>query len=205
MQDLDTLLPGVLTHAGSCPEPTAIAHLRDALVVLCEECRIWVVDDVFYASPDGVEYLFAPPETLIVEFESVQGCGQPLEPRTLQWMRRQNPDWRCTQGSPRYFTQERPNTILVTPQDPDEELHLRAYLKPDSKLTAAPRHLLEDNRMALVSGALSTLLAMRDQDWTDLQLAAVHGARFEQAKNRTAFKHATGQQAAPLRTTPQFL
>lgn len=204
MRDFDILMPDIDVRAPGCPEPTAIAAIRDALVELCEDARAWPVSESFPLSPTEDEILVAPNGTLIVDIEMVTFDGVPLDPISLPDLQARHHHWQSNPGCPRFYTQVRPDSLAVVPRNGGEQVHVRLFLKPGPFLDCAPSFVLDQHRLALVDGALSRILEIPGQAFSDPQRAAYHAAKWSQAKDRASAKFLQGQQQAPIRARPQF-
>lgn len=215
MRDFDFLLPEIMVRAPECAEPVAIAAIRDALTELCEQVRCWHVNDTFTVPTGKPRILLAPAGTMMVEIDEVSHHGRPLEAITWQTFRDRTfghlggdtgavSDWWQTSGQPQFYTQEVPNELLIVPHQGGERVRIAAYLKPGPEATEGPDWALAEYRLALRDGALSRILDIPGQPFSDPQKAALYMTAWESAKNRAYAKWVQGQQRGPMRTRARF-
>ncbi len=204
MRDFDTLLPRILTRAVQVPEPAAIDAIRESVVDLCEQARVWAVDDDFPMSGEQPEIMFVPSGALLFELAAVTFRGKPLKPASIAYLTERYDHWLNDCGAPAFYTQREPNTLWVVPSQPGSSIHIRAYLKPSDRAEGVPGYILDQHREVIADGALARLLAIPDQPWSNPQLAAAHGMRAQNKIDAISSNYLKGQQSAPLRTRPSF-
>lgn len=205
MRDFDVLMPRVLPRALGCPEPTAIAAVRDGVIELCERTRCWVVNDEFTLTQFGEEIVVAPRGASIFEFDAVKHCGNPLDPITLTDLDERVFDWENRRdGSPRYYTQTSLNTVRIVPNDAGQSFRIRAFLKPSEAAESAPNDFMDQHRELIADLALARILTVPGQSWSNPDLAGYHSMKGGTALDTLAAKFRQGQQRAPLRTRPNF-
>jgi hypothetical protein len=62
-RSFETLLPRILASAPGCPNPTALQHIRDAAIRVCERTTAWRYQPLVYNLLPGVhEYLYQKPD-----------------------------------------------------------------------------------------------------------------------------------------------
>lgn len=198
MVDLEILLPRVTPYATAVPEPIAIQHLRDAAIVLCERTRCWRDQDIIVTTGSDIEVMAVPPYAALYEIEWARFDGQLLDAVAPTADLRQGEE-----GIPRYFTQITPNTITLEPHGIGE-LSMSSYLKPSMTADVIPDFLYSEFGRHIADGALSTLLLIPNQPYTNPQLASYYIERFEAALNKYFAYNLRGQQRAAKRTKPSF-
>lgn len=123
-------------------------------------------------------------------------------------------------GTPEYITQTDPQNVTLLPVPSEAgELYMSLFLKPvssdgwegsgydvaqDDDLNVLPDFLLVQHGEDLANGALARIMSVPDQSYTDMQMAAVYGARFEQALDGKFQQNLRGQQRAQPRAKSHF-
>lgn len=200
MQDIEDLLPHVLPYAPGCAEPTAVQHLRDAAVRFCERTRCWRFIDKFQTQGEHHEIMAVPANAVLFEIEWAKFDEHELEPITP------HPDtWHNQDGytQPRYITQVNPNCVSLEPHAVGD-LEISMFLKPSPVAEEIPSFMVTDFGRNLADGALSTLLLIPNQPFTNPQMAAVFEGKFQTALDRNFAHNMRGQQRARKRTKPNY-
>lgn len=116
-------------------------------------------------------------------------------------------------GRAEYITQVTPSLITVLPFETGL-LRLSMFLKPSSgnqfgtdpsnplfdRFNVVPDFFITLHGQTLVLGALSRILAVPGETWTDAQTAMLYKAEFEAKLNASFRTNMRGQQRAPQRT-----
>lgn len=206
---LDRILPLILPNAPGCPHMTALLHARMAAVEFCERTRCWRHATTLTVT--GVdEALVTPAEAAIHEIETASANGVPLTPTQFTDIVR----WGAGGGPPQYITQTNANSVSVFPNEGEVELELTLFLKPRSDSArgtdpadplrdpydVVPDWMISQHADILAAGALSRVLLIPDQPWTDPKAAAFHLARFLEGKTDKFASNLRGQQRARART-----
>lgn len=206
MRDFDLLLPRIMPRAVGCPEPTALAAVRDAVAELCERTKCWVVSSEFTLTAPGDEMIVAPRGAMIHEIDSVKHCGERLSPITITDLDDRIHDWeRRTDGAPRFYTQMGLNSIRVVPNDAGQAFRVRVFLKPSESATSAPDDFMDQHREVIADLALARILTTPAQSWSNPDLAGYHAMKGGNRLDELAYTYRQGQQSAPLRTRPSFI
>lgn len=197
---IEDLYPKVLMYAPGCPEPLAVDHLRDAAITLCERTRCWRDVDEF--ETDGESRVVIPaivPGTALYEIEKAWFEEQELEPTGYaeDMLFHDN-------GYPRRFSQQLPDTLQLIPAGSPGTVRLSMWLKPSQDAEELPKFFFEQFAQALADGALSTLLLIPNQPFTNPQMAAVFDSRFTAMLDRNFAYNMRGQQRARKRTKASF-
>lgn len=143
----------------------------------------------------------------IHEFEFAEFNGQRLTPIQFTSMNA------TTEGQPRYITQVSPGTIALLPWSTGT-LSMSMFLKPVSasefgtysadplfdRYNVVPDHFVTMHGTTLAAGALSRILSIPDEPWTDEKKAMLYRAEFESKLNTSFRGNMRGQQRAPIRT-----
>lgn len=207
MTDIEEFLPKVLPFAPGCPEPVALEHIRNAAMEFCEETKLWRFDDSFDVGNDP-NVVCTPSGAVIHEIERCDFNGKKLDPAGIGWLDEHHPDWRSDDfrldGVPRYFTQIRPDTVRVVPNQ-NGRLKVWLRLKPSEDAEQLPDFIATQHRNLIGWGALAGILMLPNQTFTDPNRATYFQAKFDQALGRKSRLQSQGQQRAPIRTKAQFL
>ncbi len=119
---------------------------------------------------------------------------------------------------PNVITQASPDTVVVLPRS-EGVLSVSLFLKPragieygtdaegavQDRLNLVPDHLFIHDAEALAAGALSRILMVPGEDWTDPAMAGVWTARFNAAADAAFARPIKGQHRARARTRAQWL
>ncbi|CAB3972340.1 MULTISPECIES: hypothetical protein [Burkholderia] len=209
MTDIDEFLTKVMPFAPTCPEPTAIEHIRAAARDFCEMTRLWRFDDTFQIGDDP-NVVCTPCGAVIHEIERCDYNGKKLDPASLDWLDDRHPNWRSdTQlwtGQPKWFTQVEPNTVRVVPApiEPDGNIKVWLHLKPSEDADQLPDFLARDHMTIISWGALANILMLPKQPFTDTNMAVFFSGKFDAALGRKSKLQSSGQQRAPVRSKANF-
>ena len=200
MRSIEDILPHVMPYAPGCAEPTAIQHICDAAVRFCERTRCWRHIDTFQTVGDHREIAAVPADAVLFELEWAKFNGKELEPVTPQF-----DNYHVETGGiePRYITQVNPSCLSIEPHGVGE-LTLSMFLKPAEHAPELPDFLVSDFARTLADGALSMLLLIPNQPFTNPQMAAVFEGKFQTAMDRNFAYNMRGQQRAPRRTKSNY-
>lgn len=180
----DALLPRLYAAAPGLPETAAEHYLRDAAIRFCEASG-WLQRDVRFPSECEVRvYPLHPSEhERIVRVQRV-------------WYGRHRYNAFCDDGVPfAVDAVDTPDASIVLDCDPDgyEPLNVRYIAAPTHDACVIDARLVEEWGQALVNGALSTLVTLQDQLFSNLAMAAVHGRQFEDDVRRARVRRITGR------------
>ena len=206
MKSLDAFAASIAQYAPGCPEPTLFFGVRQAASEFCERTRLWRFDDEFQVTFDDAEGIVAPYGAEIHEVEAVSFNGQPLDPKTTAWLDENMRGWRTAgqvTGLPHYFTQTEPDTIRLVPFMAGT-LGLHVWLKPSQEADQLPDWMANQHRETIAHGALSRILLMPSQAFTNPELAIVFGNSFQSKLDGLSNKGFTGQQRAPMRSKATY-
>lgn len=200
MQDIEDLLTHVLPYAPGCAEPTAVQHLREAVIRFCERTRCWRFIDTFHTTGEHHEILAVPSDAVLFEIEWAK-----FNERELEAVSPQAATWHNQEGytEPRYITQVNPNCVSLEPHAVGE-LVISMFLKPAPTALEIPAFMICDFGRALADGALATLLLLPNQPFTNPQMAAVFEGKFQASMDRNFAHNMRGQQRAAKRTKPNY-
>lgn len=198
MREIAELFPLVLPFANACPEIVAEQWLRWSAIEFCKSSRLWRDHREFDVTQGCDELICCPSYAAIFEIDRASFDGNELE-------RGQFSDIDGREGQPGYITQIRPDTVRFYPApDYDGKAKLSLYLKPSIDAQDLPDFLIDHYGQDLANGALSRILMIPNQPYTDAGMAAFYGQMFQQAKDKNFAQNLRGQQRAPLRTKARF-
>jgi hypothetical protein len=201
----ESLLPEVAVHAPNCPEPALISAIRNACIEFCNATQILTqdMDAISVVSNEAVYDIDAGAGVDVVKvLQPLYFKGKKLESFSTLGVQAWT-DWQAhTAPEPTAFTCFKPNEITLYPKptaDADLALTGRIVLAPSRASISADAGMLSDYRVELAAGALAHILAIPDQPYTNLQLAAVYGHTFASAKANGAITVRSAFMNAPLR------
>jgi len=198
MREIDDLLSKVIPYAPNCPEPMAVEHLREAAINLCKATRCWREVESFTTTGDDIEVMCVPPYASLFQMEWARFNDRVLEPVSA------GPDILTHEdGLPFSYTQRTPNSIIIDPPAPGL-LTLSMFLMPAPDATDLPEFMFDQFSTALGHGALSTLLLLPNQPFSNPQYAMMFEQKFQAVLDRNFAFNMQGQQRARKRTKPNF-
>lgn len=198
-REIESLAPKVLQYATGCPEPTIIEHIRSAAVLLCRRTRCWRDIDRFETS--GTESEVKPaiaPYAALYEIEKAWFNGQELERRSYS-----RDMLFHDEGLPQYFTQATLNSLLIEPRARGT-LELSMFLMPSENAEVLPQFFFDQFPRELAEGALSTILMLPNQPYSDPNKAVFYENKFSSALDRNFSLNMRGQQRAARRSRASY-
>lgn len=108
-------------------------------------------------------------------------------------------------GTPMFYYMEGENQ-LVLGMIPNavEILEVTIKIRPTEDATTLPDELVTRYKDQIASKAKATLMLMKNQVWSDLELASIHEGLFNDAVADINWRNAKGKSRKPLRTRPSF-
>lgn len=203
-KSIDLFFPQIRPYAPGLLVPVAQNHIRSALQKFCKRSRIWRYSEDI--SMDAVEKaVTVPAQSILYEIESASMDNQPLYPMSVVELDEMYPIWRTdtTEGGPRYISQTQPNNVRIFPYSTGT-LTLNGYLMPTDECTEVPDWFVDNYRRVIADGALSELLILPKQNYTDPSLAQFFLNRFNDEVDRLSNLNIRGQQRAYVRSKAQF-
>jgi hypothetical protein len=192
MKTWDDFLPLVIPHLPGCPNASIKTYLALTAREFFEKTYLWQDDiDAIYLAPNQVEYdLDAEAEVedvlaVVLDKEQLDRT----EFRLIPFERRDE------KGQPRMYWIHSDRTIRVFPT-PDKRavMKVSAVLKPARNATGVHDWIYDTWADVLVNGVISRLAIMPGKEWTDVALAGMHKAMFEQAITKTRIRDFRGVQ-----------
>jgi hypothetical protein len=205
MKSLDEFLQHINIYAPGCAVPTAHFGIRQAAIEFCERTRLWRFEDYFEVPGADAESIFAPANSVVHKIEAAWFDGQKLEPKTVDWLDAHCDGWRdgSLTGQPKYITQTEPNTLRIVPAAPGT-VSLSLFLKPSQDADELPDFMADQYRTVIANGALSYILVIPNQSFTNMDMANGFGATFQAKLAELSREGSTGQQRARTRTRGTF-
>jgi hypothetical protein len=199
MRDMEEIFHKVTQYAMQVPEPSVQEHLRNAAITLCKRTRCWRMQDSFEVTGDMDDVVCVPSYASLFEIEEARFNDIRLERSKIE-----GDMIMADLGQPRYVTQFGPNAVALQPRG-QGTLWVSMFVMPSLQADVLPDFMIDQFADALGHGALSTLLLIPDQPFSDPQRAAYFDQQFTQALDRNFAYNVRGQQRAPIRTRARFL
>lgn len=204
-----SFFPDVLPYVPDCPDLTALAAIRDTCIEFCET-SLWLRttldrDDI---EAGEAEYYLIPRSGYVpVMALSVVYREKTILPTTVEWLDgHYGTNWREHRGEPRYFIQNRPETIRFAPI-PDKSVKNGWYatvaVKPRSSSDRVSKSLLEHWHEAIGFGARARIHEIPNQPFSDPVAAQRFRAWFVAKCNEARAQTRQGVGRAPLRVRPR--
>lgn len=211
MRPFANFLPFVLPYAPSCPEPVAIQYIRQASIDFCQRTRFWRYVDEFDVNGDTTEILAVPSEASLFEIE--KAWFQPTNESRWAELRRlpyaeidqalldEEPN---TYTVPNVISQIDYNTVTLIPRT-SGKLRISMFLAPSYEATHCQETLFSNYASTIADGALSEILMIPEQPYTNPNLAGFKAGLFNAECDRNFALNVKGQQRAPARTKASFM
>lgn len=207
MSTLDSFLPHIRPWAPGVPDPTAYKAIRQAAIEFCERTRLWRYEDDFDVTIEQCnDGIFTPNGAILHDIEVVLFDGRELIPSTTSDLDRHEKGWRTGElgsGLPKYYTQMAPNNLILVPAMAGH-VYLCLRLKPAKDCKDLPDFIAAEYSEVIGWGALSRILTVPGQSYSNPELAVFYGNKFSEKLDRLSIKGVTGQQNAPKRSRARF-
>ncbi|SDX73960.1 hypothetical protein [Roseicitreum antarcticum] len=216
-------LPYVMPHAPGAPDIVAEKYIRMAAIEFCERTRCWRHLISVDLTDQTTEAMIAPYYAAIHEIEYASFTSEFSQKRALtptqfsDVSKEYRPSLET--GQPEYVTQTNPNHVTVLPLAAGT-LELSVFLKPrmgqqfgpgelgdpiQDDFNVVPDFLLTQWGEAVACGALSKLLMVPQQRWTDPKMGGFYLTKFERACDKHFSQSIRGQQRKAKRTRFSFM
>lgn len=203
------LLPEVLPYLRADPsDPVTENAIKRTVIEFCSSTLVWkhTPDPINVVAGTSAYTIAAPTDSVVAAVLSAQIDGQPIDPKSLDWLDSNVPRWRTQAATPEYFTQTEPQQLILAPLPSStlaSGLTLTVGLQPSQSAVGFPQWIFDQFLYVLADGAISKLMLMSDKPWTDMQNGADRRARFESATSgaRTSADSSLGR--ATSRVTAQ--
>ena len=182
----DELIPEIIPDVAGCPVPLAKRTFRNACVDFFKRSEAWVHRPAPLTPVKGLTELDidVPAQTRCHKILTLDYKGNKLQPTSEVLLDDRVPCWRGAQGQPKVFFKLPGNRLRLSPTPVMTEALVMAIsvaLTPSRDSTGIDEVVLEEHYEALLAGTFNRLMSMRDQPWSNPQLAAAYGMQFEQA------------------------
>lgn len=207
MIELDALLPDVLVHCPSAPEPLAIGYLRQAAQELCEASLSWRVSDTLKVTTPECEAVLTTQDAQIIRIEAAYLDQRELQPVTVSWLDDNDKGWEFryadNTGTARYVVQKAWNTIAVVPRQ-QGDLSVRLVLKPSIDALTIPKGIADRWRDAITGAATALCLLTNNNEIANPQLGAALWSKWTTTLDDIRVKEQMTQLRTKQRTKPSY-
>lgn len=180
----DLLLPKVYAGAPGVPETAAEHYLREAAIRFCEAAG-WLQRDVRFPTACGLcVYPLLPSE-----------CERVVRVQRVWFGHCRYNEWHDDGIAFAVDAIDTPDAAVVLDAEPDgcEPLNVRYVAAPARDACLIDARLIEEWGQTLVDGALSTLVMLPDQPFSNSTLAAIHARTFDDDIRRARVRRITGR------------
>lgn len=211
MRSFADFLPFVLPYAPSCPEPVALQYLRQSAIDFCQRTRFWRFVDEFDVTGDTSELLVTPNQSSLFEIEMAwfqptsESRWVPLTRKAYAEIDQALLDQETnTYTVPNFISQIDYNTVTLIPRA-SGKLRISMFLSPSNDAVSSPENLFSNYASTVADGALSEILMIPEQPYSNPNLAALKGAMFNSACDSNFAMNIRGQQRSPTRAKSSFM
>lgn len=195
---LEDLVPELLLRLPDAPAELAERMLLRSFRELCRRANVWREElTIDLASSTDNLYPLQPSAGEVVDiiYGELKDVG-PLQPATAPQLFREDPQWRTRGGTPKYYMRLGQESIQFFPRSTTGTVYLTVSLAPTLNDSQIDDNVATEWDEVIMDGALSKLLSMPNQPWTDGAAAAYHFQRFEStidsAQSRARDQRQTG-------------
>lgn len=201
----DELIPEIIPDVAGCPVPLAKRTFRNACVDFFKRSEAWVYRPSALTAIKGIPEvdIEVPPETRCQKILTLDFKGKKLEPTSEVLLDDRVSGWREAEGKPKVFFKLPGNRVRVSPTPKETEalvMSISVALTPSRDSTSIDEVMLEEHYEALLAGTFNRLMSMRDQPWSNPQLASAYGMQFEEAILQ-AKRNSKGDNTSKVRVT----
>lgn len=198
--ELDRFLPLVLPYVTTCPDVTAEQYVRRAAIEFCEAVRPWRYVDTLTTTGANPEPIGIPAQSEIHQIEEAW-----FEDSKLDRLSYVDGSQLAGEGEgvPSAIYQDGPDAIWLSPSAVGP-LRLSLFLKPSATATTLPDFFMAQYAQVIADGALSRILMLPEQPFSNPALGSRFAASFEGAKVKYFRVASAGQQRAPRRTHARY-
>jgi hypothetical protein len=202
MTPFEDLLPELAVRLPGCPEPLALAMLRQAAIGFCHETHILKggVDEVLTRAGEAEYELFAQEsEVEFIMLDALHCNDTPLRALTRDQLRGWPHSMQTREGAPVGYLQLGPNTVRLLPV-PATVSTLRAtgVLRPTRDADSLPDGLAGRWEQAIIDGATMRAALIPDQPFSNPNLAAYYQGQFAAARQQARIEANRGSSRANL-------
>lgn len=211
MKSFSDFLPFVTPFAPSAPDPLATHYIRQAAIDFCQRTRFWRYVDEFDVAGDTTEIIAVPGQSSLFEIE--KAWFQPTsESRWVELTKKPYAEIdqslldqeANTYTLPNIISQIDYNSVTLVPRA-SGKLRISMFLTPSYDAKSCPDNLFNNFASTIADGALSDILMIPEQPYTNPNLAALKGGIFNAECDRNFALNIRGQQRAPARAKSSFM
>lgn len=202
----ERLFNQTLVHVPNCPEPTVLVAVRDAVIEFCTDTLVLTrrFDPLSVEANEPTVLVDAPAGYDVLQVVGpIYFNGRRLVAKSGYEEDWNTQDWAAlTAEEPKEYVCFAPNEITLIPTptvSADNAITGRAAYAPNHTSTRADSLVVDGYRHAISQGALSRLLAIPDQPYTNVEKAMVYGKMFGAAKANAAASARASFVSAPMR------
>lgn len=211
---LSLFMPMVMPYCPTAPEPIVMQNLRLAAREFCKDTRCWREVVTIAVTENPVTLSTSCADATIVAIQSALFDGRVLE--AVPFDQASLDSYMTKTGRADSFTQDESDRFIIMPAEVGT-LIVSAYFAPSSGTkrrigddeiepqNQVPHFLFNEHAEAIAHGALSRILSLPKQEYTDGNLAGYFGQQFRQAKGEVQAQVIKGKQRAPIRTKPRWM
>ncbi len=211
MRSFDNFLPFVLPYAPSCPEPLALQYIRQATIDYCQRTRSWRdVQDIDVAGEDVIA-LPIPPQAFLFEIEKawfkigITDHWYELKKTPYNQVDQRIYEYSATElATPNLYSQADFNSLIIAPKGIGV-LRVSMFFAPSVTAEVCPEFLFGQYASTIADGALSAIMMLPEQPYSNPNLAALKAGLFNQACEANFAFNIRGQQRAPARARSSFV
>jgi len=186
-------------------------YARQAAIDFCRRTRSWRDVQEITIAGNASEIIAAPTNAAIHEIEEAYFRST----TTQKWARLRRVSYDELDQSlideaptdrsvPNVISQANFNTVILAPRA-EGTLRIITFLKPSPAADQLPDYLVDNFAVELADGALSHILMLPGQPYTNPNLGALKAGLFNQACDANFAMNIRGQQRAPARTKASFM
>lgn len=183
---LDAILPYLLPDVPAVPDITAKQALLMSAIEFCVQTHAWdeILDPLLVEHGVNEYDIEVAQGSRVAAVKSVWIANNELQPVTMPALQLRIPNWQTATGSvPAFYTAPVDNSTIKVypiPENPVETyLTIRVAYAPTLSATSIPDSVINRYLEVLVAGAKHRLMMTPGKSWSNLQLAAVHKATFD--------------------------
>jgi len=179
---LTNFLTEVLPQVPACPDAVAMNAVRNALIEFCTQSLVWqeTQDPVTVASGDFPYPLEGVAGAKVVKVMSVIVDGEAVPPTSVEILDASVTNWRSSVNSvvsAYYLSSPELLALFPLPSEP-RVMQLRVAYAPSRAAQSTEEFLYQKYLEGVAAGALSRLMAMPAQPWSNPELSGYYRAIF---------------------------
>lgn len=182
---LSKFFPEVNPSVLGCPEPLMLNAIRNACIEFCNDTLYWqeALDPITIAAADMPYDIDTPSDANIAQIMSLTVDSAVLTPKSVDWLDANFHGWTtATSDTPTFYYQPDPNTLVLVPAPTSSvDVVMRVAYMPSRTATMAPITLYQYYLEAIAAGAMSRLMGVPGQPWSNPSLSERYGRAFSAA------------------------